>query len=66
MKGRKYEPGHYLVSVDEVLQAVNSGDFIYLKEKILHPGFVLGMRLKTISDAVKKWDIRIAEKIKEY
>lgn len=66
MKGRKYEPGHYLISVEEVMQAVNGGDFIYLGEKILHPSFVLSMRLKTISDAVRGKRIRIAEKIREY
>lgn len=47
---RKYRKGFTIFGVGHLATLLMSGCWVYLDDKVYHPGFILGMQLKYVVD----------------
>jgi hypothetical protein len=60
MKERKYEPGRYLRTPMQVVRAYESGQWLYLRDRVTHPAWVHNMTLGTVMKFLRRRMIRTA------
>ena len=64
---RKYRKGFSYHSYNELIWALEEGKWVYWGDKVMHPGFLIGMTLRTIMAAINRGLISEAiDQIKEY
>jgi len=45
----KYRKGYPIYGLDTLTHLLKEGRWVYLRDKVIHPGFILGMTLKTVT-----------------
>ena len=48
----KYRKGYTVFSISELAIGLKTGHWYYWDDKVMHPGFLLGMPLRTIINAI--------------
>jgi len=71
----KYRKGYTIYGMDTLLEHLRKGKWVYLRDKVLHPGFLIGMTLRTvdgfltlhlISEAIDQQKEYYGERLKPY
>lgn len=64
---RKYRNGYIVRSISDLAIGLETGHWYYWNDKVMHPGFMLSMPLRTIINAIDKCIIKEAvDQQKEY
>ena len=45
----KYRKGHTIYGMDTLLVHLESGRYVYLRDRLVHPSFILHMNLNTVA-----------------
>lgn len=52
---KKYRKGYTIFGMDELVYShLNKGQWVYLREKVVHPSVILHMNLKTVFGFLEK------------
>lgn len=63
----KYRKGYIIFGMSELCYRLEDGKWVYLRDKVMHPGFMLGMHLRTIMNLLEHRQISEAiDQQKEY
>lgn len=52
MYKKKFKKGGQILNIVGLLIHINRGKWLYYNDKLMHPGFIIGMPLKTIIHAI--------------
>ncbi len=67
MPKNKYRKGYIIFGLDELADRLNKGEWIYLRDKVVHPSFISNMTLKTIMGLLERPELAEAiDQKKEY
>ena len=64
MSKRKYEPGEAIISLDDLIYYLNTRDFVYIRGKILHKGWVMSLQFRYLVSTMAQGYIKSAIKLK--
>ena len=59
----KYRKGYTYHSISDLLYHLEEGRWVYWDDRVLHPGFVISMTLRTVAGAIRS--NRISETINQ-
>ncbi len=51
----KYRKGHPIFDMSNLCQRLKKGEWVYYGDKVMHPGFIISMPLRTVMIAMDKW-----------
>ena len=60
----KYKKGKKITSFKMLMKHLDEDNFVYLRRKIQHKGWVLSLQFRCVVSALKCGNIRVALKIK--
>ncbi len=67
LPNKKYRKGYTIFGLDELMSRLDKGEWVYLRNKAVHPGFIMHMLLKTVSNFIATRMICVAiDQRKEY
>ena len=62
---KKYRPGDRITSLTKVIKALEKDNFIYVRNKIYHSGWILSQQIKYLNDTIKGGHVKEAVNIKK-
>ena len=65
MYKKKYEKGIRIRDMEQLAYAISKGEWIYLRHKAYHPGWVESLTFRTLSLYVKNGHAHIAKRTEE-
>ena len=72
---KKYRKGYTIFGLDDLMTRLEKGQWVYLRDKVMHPGFIRSMTLHTvqgfinarlISEAIDQQKEYYGDKVKPY
>ena len=45
----KYRKGNFIHDMTELVSRCRKGEWVYLRDKVIHPGFLMSMSLQTVA-----------------
>ena len=51
---KKYRKGYTIFGMNELYWKLEKGEGVFLREKAIHPGFLLSMQLRTVAGFMEK------------
>ena len=54
MRKKKFTRGNPILSVSYAVELIVSGNYVFFREKPMHPGWMAGMPLRTIMNLVQR------------
>jgi len=51
MKPRKYRKGNVIDTIGELIPRLKAGEYVYYRDRLLHPTFILNMTFATVIGA---------------
>ena len=49
----KYRPGYYIRSLNELVERLRRGEYVYLGDRLVHPQYILHMPLNVVDDGIE-------------
>ena len=63
----KYRKGYTIFGLDDLMYRLEKGEWVYLRGKVIHPGFIKNMTLQVVNGFLKTHSIHEAiDQQKEY
>ena len=50
----KYRKGYTIYGMDTLIVHLERGHWVYLRDKVIHPGFLMSMTLRTVNGFIEK------------
>jgi len=65
---KKYRKGYYYQSIGDLLNHLEQGRWVYWHDKVMHPGWIISMTLRTVAGAIRSHIISeaINQKVEYY